>query len=110
MTFNTIDSVLLLDLKDYASLVFDVAPDEKSALYQVIGGVQVSISQVKLTGAEKKAPQKPEPIRQENIIQQLRLVMEGWSEKLTAANIGFGIVVALILVSLFAGCLLLGIN
>jgi hypothetical protein len=63
-----------------------------------------------LTGSVKIPQKKPDPVIKDNVIKQLREVYEGWQDKLTAANIGFGIVVALIIVSVIAGCILFGIN
>jgi hypothetical protein len=36
--------------------------------------------------------------------------LEGWADKYGAANIGFGIVVAIVLVAAMAGGILFGIN
>lgn len=110
MELRTIDAILSLDLKDYASLVFDFAPDQSSPLYSISGGLHLSLTSLKLIGTEKEPQQKPNPIIKETIIQKLRSIIEGWSDKVTSANIGFGIVIALILVSIIGGCILFGIN
>jgi hypothetical protein len=53
MELRTIDAIVSLDLKDYASLVFDVAPDQTSNLYLINGGVHLSLTSLTLVGAEK---------------------------------------------------------
>lgn len=109
LSLSTLDSVLLLDLRDYASLVFDVAPPS-SDIFNLNGGIEISFSSVKLTRQQRSAQQPGKPQIITNKIVQTVHNVEGWVDKLGAVNTGFGIVIAIILVVISGGCILFGIN
>jgi hypothetical protein len=49
----------MLDLKDYASLVVDIAPDERSPIFLLGNGVSIQMNNVKLIGSAKEPMKKP---------------------------------------------------
>ena len=111
LSMQTQDSVLLMDLRDYASVVFDIAPPQSSSdIFNLNGGVEIMFSSVRLNRQQRPAQQPGTPQKITNKIVQTVHTVEGWEDKLSAANAGFGIVIAIILVIILAGCVLFAIN
>lgn len=112
LTLSTLESALLMDLSNYAQLVIDFTTD--TSTMQQPNGFQVTLSQILLTATRNPQPPAPntnnstnsQPGPLFNYVQRIVNVIQGWASKYTSANIGFGIVVAIVFVAAVAGSIL----
>ena len=104
VTLSTINSLLFFDIRDYAHLVFDFTGYASQA--QDSSGFKAELTGLKLLRSELDVPKKPEDkVTKVQKVKWITLI-EGWASKYTAANTGFGIVIAILLVAIIAVCFL----
>lgn len=94
VTLDTDDLVLLMDLQNYAELVFDLVPTESDLEN---GAYTVELLNLQLMATPK-------------VPRNVTKTFGGWGDKYSAANIGFGIVIALLIVAILAAAVLFIIN
>ena len=101
VTLATDDRALLMDLQNYAELVFVLSDSEN--VFSEIELLNVQLM------ATPKVPRQTPPIVY-NTVTEVTKTFGGWGDKYRAANIGFGIVVALLIVAILAAAVLFIIN
>lgn len=98
INLSTLDNLLFLDIKDYAQLVIDFTNYKQESN----SAFKVSLSKVKLTSKAKPATQanlsNTTPTTQYNDTFQIEYITEGWASKYTSANVGFAIVVSILII------------
>jgi cell division protein FtsX len=106
---STLDAAkpLMMDLKDYAQLVFDFSTDLRANFGSepLPTIIKATLSNVKLTSSRKALPKDPP-----GTVQKVKEIFEGWVTKYGQANAGFGVVVAILIVLLLGIAFLLFIN
>jgi hypothetical protein len=105
---NTINSLLFFNIRDYANLVFDFT-DYVNAESDS-NGFKVEITGFKMESSEMDVPKKPEDKIVEKPVENWVSIIEGWASKYTAANIGFGIAIAILIIAILALCFLFQLN
>lgn len=113
VAMKTLDKALVTDLKNYAMLVFDLAPKGKISLLanqSVEGGIEVLFKGLSLTNTKKlPAIEYPTTYKSRDVERQVP-VEKGWVDKVNSANVGFGIIIGILCVTILSAVLLLCIN
>jgi hypothetical protein len=103
VSLKTLNTLLFFNIRDYAQAVFDFT-DYAS---QTSG---FKVTKMQLIARDMEIPQKPKDKVNEVIVDSLVNIVEGWATKYTSVNIGFGIVIAILIVVIIACLFVLNLS